>query len=199
MKIVTRIIRIALLPRLLALGVSAHAQRIEAQLDCKSNGHDFIAPLVAGNLIQTRPMRVEANSVNAFRSASGVLLTAYGFRVYAVVAYQKNDPLFEYGKGEPIADSAYGVVVWGGDDEVTQKVRVAGSDVDVHHVAPFIRRFFASSRGAHGGRPYPDPNCARAQRSNSSTDAINRLIASLSTVPIVEIRNSSFDKPPCPA
>ncbi|KNH09898.1 hypothetical protein BRCH_02902 [Candidatus Burkholderia brachyanthoides] len=110
---------------MLALGVSAHAQPIEAQLDCKpNNSHDFIAPLVASNLIQTRPMRVEANSVNAFRPASGVSLrSVYGFKVYAVVAYQKDDPLFERGKGEPIADSAYGVVVWGGDDEVTQKVR----------------------------------------------------------------------------
>jgi hypothetical protein len=142
MKIVARIIR-ALTPLcLIPVSVLVHAQPIEAPLDCKSSGHDFIAPLVANNLIQAKPMRVEANSVNAFRPASGVSLTAYGFKVYAVVAYQKDDPLFERGKGKPIADSAYGVVVWGGDDEVTQKVREAGSDADVHHVAPFITAIF---------------------------------------------------------
>jgi hypothetical protein len=142
MNIVARIIRSASLPALLSLGVAAHAEPIDTQLDCKSSGHDFIAPLVANNLIQAKPMRVEANSVNAFRPASGVSLTAYGFKVYAVVAYQKDDPLFERGKGKPIADSAYGAVVWGGDDEVTQKVREAGSDADVHHVAPFITAIF---------------------------------------------------------
>ncbi|KND57114.1 hypothetical protein BVER_02548 [Candidatus Burkholderia verschuerenii] len=142
MNIVARIIRIVSLPVLLALGTAVHAQPIEAQLDCKSSGHDFIAPLLANNLIQAKPMRVEANSVNAFRPANGVSLTAYGFKVYAVVAYQKDDPLFQRGKGEPIADSAYGAVVWGGDDEVTQKVREAGSDADVHHVAPFITAIF---------------------------------------------------------
>ncbi len=44
-------------------------------------------------------------------------------------------------KSQPISDSAYGAVVWG-DDEVTQKVRAAGSDADVHHVAPFITAIF---------------------------------------------------------
>ena len=51
-------------------------------------------------------------------------------------------PIFKLGKGEPIADSAYGVVVWGGDKEVEQQVRAAGSDADVHHVAPFITAIF---------------------------------------------------------
>jgi hypothetical protein len=125
-----------------AQGALAHAHALDAQLDCKSTAHDFIAPLAEHNLIETKPMRVEPNSVNAFRAAKGVSLTAYGFKVYAVVAYQKDDPLFQKGKGEPIADSAYGAVVWGGDDEVTQKVRAAGSDADVHHVAPFITAIF---------------------------------------------------------
>jgi hypothetical protein len=142
MKLVVRIICTVLPFALGSFGTLAHAHAIEAQLDCKSTAHDFIAPLVAGKLIQTTPMRVEPNSVNAFRPASGVTLTAYGFKVYAVVAYQKDDPLFARGKGEPIADSAYGAVVWGGDDEVAQKVRAAGSDADVHHVAPFITAIF---------------------------------------------------------
>jgi hypothetical protein len=120
----------------------AHAVPLDAKLDCKSSGHDFIAPLVEHDQIEVKPMRVETNSVNAFRPTKGTTLTAYGFKVYAVVAYQKDDPLFQHGKGEPISDSAYGVVVWGGDDEVAQKVRAAGSDADVHHVAPFITAIF---------------------------------------------------------
>ena len=120
----------------------AHAKAIEAQLDCKSTAHDFVAPLQQDGLLETKPMRVEPNSVNAFKPVKGATLTAYGFKVYVVVAYQKDDPIFRLGKGEPIADSAYGAVVWGGDVEVEQKVRAAGSDADVHHVAPFITAIF---------------------------------------------------------
>ena len=59
-----------------------------------------------------------------------------------VVGYQKDDPIFTPGKGQPIADSAYGVVVIGSDDAVQKKVSAAGSDADVHHVAPFITAIF---------------------------------------------------------
>jgi hypothetical protein len=137
-----RVVRLLLALLLASLGTSAHAQPIEAQLDCKSNAHDFIAPLIENAQIEVKPMRVESNSVNAFRPTSGTALTAYGFKVYVVLGYGKDDPLFKQGKGQPISDSAYGAVVWGGDDEVAQKVRAAGSDADVHHVAPFITAIF---------------------------------------------------------
>ncbi|WP_250499175.1 hypothetical protein [Caballeronia sp. GAWG1-5s-s] len=129
----------------LALALSAapsHARAIEAQLDCHSTAHDFIAPLQQDGLIEKKPMRVEPNSVNAFKAVKGATLTAYGFKVYAVVGYQKDDPIFRQGNGEPIADSAYGVVVWASDDAVKEKVDAAGSDADVHHVAPFITAIF---------------------------------------------------------
>lgn len=141
MKHIARI-RIALAVTLASLAALAHAKPIEAQLDCKSTAHDFVAPLQQNGLLETKPMRVEPNSVNAFKPVKGATLTAYGFKVYVVVAYQKDDPIFRPGKGEPIADSAYGVVVWGGDAEVAEKVRAAGSDADVHHVAPFITAIF---------------------------------------------------------
>lgn len=127
---------------LLALPALCQAFGIEGPLDCHSNAHDFIAPLLETNLIETKPMRVEPNSINAFRPVKGVNLTAYGFKIYAVVGYQKNDPIFKEGKGDPIGDSSYGAVVWGGDDEVLKKVRDAGSDAVVHHVAPFITAIF---------------------------------------------------------
>ena len=44
--------------------------------------------------------------------------------------------------GEPIADSAYGAVVIGGEESVKQKVRAAGSDAVIHRVAPFITAIF---------------------------------------------------------
>ncbi|SAL62773.1 hypothetical protein AWB70_05753 [Caballeronia cordobensis] len=141
MKHIARI-RIALAVTLASLAALAHAKPIEAQLDCKSTAHDFVAPLQQSGLLETKPMRVEPNSVNAFKPVKGATLTAYGFKVYVVVAYQKDDPIFRPGKGEPIADSAYGVVVWGGDAEVAEKVKAAGSDADVHHVAPFITAIF---------------------------------------------------------
>jgi hypothetical protein len=144
MKLVRRIF-LFLLPAAFALpGAPAHAQptAIEAQLDCKSSAHDFIAPLIENNQIESKPMRVEPNSVNAFRPVKGSALTAYGFKVYVALGYQRDDPIFQHGKGQPISDSAYGVVVWGGDDEVAQKVHAAGSDADVHHVAPFITAIF---------------------------------------------------------
>jgi hypothetical protein len=126
----------ALLPAL------AMANSIDPQLDCKSTAHDFIAPLLENRLIEAKPMRVEPNYVNAFRPAHGINLTAYDFKVYAVVGYQKDDPIFKAGTGQPIADSAYGVVVIGGDKDVEAKVRAAGSDANVHHVAPFITSIF---------------------------------------------------------
>ncbi|WP_321792190.1 hypothetical protein [Caballeronia sp. J97] len=137
-----RLIRFVLPITLASLSALAHAEALDAQLDCKSTPHDFIAPLQDKNLLEKKPMRVEPNSINAFRAVKGVTLTAFGFRVYALVAYQKDDPLFRQGKGEPIGDAAYGAVVWGGDDEVAQKVRAAGSDAVVHHVAPFITAIF---------------------------------------------------------
>ncbi|KND58834.1 hypothetical protein BSCH_01691c [Candidatus Paraburkholderia schumanniana] len=127
---------------LASLGTLTHAHPLDSQLDCKSTPHDFIAPLQENHLLEAKPMRVEPNSINAFRPAKGATLTAYGFKVYALVAYQKEDPLFKPGKGEPIGDAAYGAVIWGGDAEVAQKVREAGSDAVVYRVAPFITAIF---------------------------------------------------------
>ncbi len=114
----------------------AHAEAIEEQLDCKSSGHTFISALLASGEIQSKPMRVEANSVNAFRPAHGVKLTAYDFKVFVVLGYQKDDPLFAQGKGTPIADSAYGVVVTGPSDDVKERVRQSGSSALVREITP---------------------------------------------------------------
>jgi hypothetical protein len=144
MKQSARTVRLALSACLAALPALSQAHALDAQLDCKSNAHAFIAPLLQQHLIEEKPMRVEKNSVNAFRPAPGAELTAYQFRVYAVVGYQKDDPIFRQGAGEPIADSAYGAVVIGLDSAVEAKVRAAGSDAVVRHVAPFFTAIFCN-------------------------------------------------------
>jgi hypothetical protein len=116
----------------------SQAYPLEQQLDCKSSAHRFIAPLRDEQYIDASPMRVEANSVNAFRPTHGSDLTAYGFRVYAVLGYEHGDALFKRGKGEPINDSAYGVVVVGSKESVEARVRDAGSTAVVHEVVPML-------------------------------------------------------------
>ncbi|CAH2794951.1 MAG: hypothetical protein CBARDCOR_5134, partial [uncultured Caballeronia sp.] len=110
----------------------------------KSTAHAFIAPLQENHAIETTPMRVESNSINAFKPTNGSHLTAFDFGVFAVVEYRKNDSIFKQGRGEPIADSAYGAVVIG-EDSVKEKVCAAGSDAVIRHVAPFITAIFCNN------------------------------------------------------
>jgi len=124
--------------------MQASAYALDAQLDCKSTAHAFIAPLQENHTIETTPMRVESNSINAFKPTHGSHLTAFDFGVFAVVGYQKNDAIFKQGSGNPIADSAYGAVVIGEEGSVKEKVRAAGSDAVIHHVAPFITAIFCN-------------------------------------------------------
>lgn len=114
------------------------ARPLESQLDCKSSAHRFIAPLRAEQSIDATPMRVEANSVNAFKPTHNSQLTAYGFRVYAVLGYEQGDAMFKQGSGRPINDSAYGVVVLGSADTVEARVRESGSTALVHEVVPML-------------------------------------------------------------
>ncbi|MFJ1258362.1 hypothetical protein [Cupriavidus sp. CuC1] len=129
----------------LAPGLS-HAFAIDAQLDCKSTGHAFIAPLMENRYIEPNPMRVEPNSINAFKLAKDIDLRAFDFRVYVVLGYEKDDPMFKQGSGQPLAESAYGAVVIGRTESVEKRVRQAGSDALVHHVAPFITAIFCKVR-----------------------------------------------------
>ncbi|WP_235527501.1 hypothetical protein [Burkholderia sp. Leaf177] len=126
--------------------VLARAEAIEEQLDCKSSGHTFISALLASGEIQNKPMRVEANSVNAFRPAHGVKLTAYDYKVFVVLGYQKDDPIFAQGKGTPIADSAYGVVVTGPTDDVKDRVHQSGSSAIVHEITPVTTAILCKSQ-----------------------------------------------------
>lgn len=118
--------------------VLCYAYALDPQLDCKSSAHAFIAPLLNDQYIDPKPMRVEANSVNAFRTAHGANLTAFGFRVYAVLGYEQDDAMFKQGSGPSDNDSGYGAVVLGPADEVEARVRAAGSDAVVRQVVPLL-------------------------------------------------------------
>jgi hypothetical protein len=83
-----------------------------------------------------------ACSINAFRPAKGADLSAFGFHVFAVVGFEKDDPMFRTGAGEPLANSAYGAVVFGSDSSVQDAVTQAGSTAIVHHVGPHITAIF---------------------------------------------------------
>lgn len=130
---------------LAALHGPVSAASLDEPLHCDRSAHAFIGALEAQGLIDPHPSRVEANSINAFDPSHGADLTAFGFHVFAIVAFQKNDALFQKGEGKPIADSAYGAVVLGSTDSVTTAVRAGGSKAIVHHVAPFVTAIFCQT------------------------------------------------------
>jgi hypothetical protein len=130
---------------LLAVATLPHpsfAAVLDTALTCNESGHQFIAELAQQQMIDPKPMRVESNSINAFSPASGSELTAFGFRVFAVVGYEKDDPMFRVGDGEPVARSAYGVVVLGSETKVRNAIDGTGSTAIVHHVAPLVTAIF---------------------------------------------------------
>lgn len=132
-----------MLTALASLGVGfpsavCNADALDPQLDCQSSPHDFIAPLLNEQSIDPKPMRIEANSVNAFRPTHGSNLTAFGFHVYAVFGYEQDDPMFKQGSGQPAKSPTYGVVVTGPAASVELRVRQAGSNAVIHEVIPFL-------------------------------------------------------------
>ncbi|HEY4803199.1 MAG TPA: hypothetical protein VIH96_11340 [Paraburkholderia sp.] len=131
-----------LLAALPFLAVNAHAAVIDDSLTCNESAHDFISGLITQNLIDPKPMKVESNSINAFWPAHGQRMTAYGFSVFAVVGFQKDDPLFKTGDGKPIAPSAYGAVVVGTQAKVQAALTAAGNNAIVHHAGPLLTAIF---------------------------------------------------------
>ncbi|MGN6651637.1 hypothetical protein [Trinickia sp.] len=122
--------------------VPAFATPLDEPLHCDRPARAFIGALESQGLIDPHPSHVEPNSINAFDPTHNADLTAFGFHVFAIVGYQKDDPMFQKGDGKPLADSAYGAVVLGATDSVKTAVRAAGSSAIVHHVAPFITAIF---------------------------------------------------------
>lgn len=116
----------------------AFSHALDDQLTCGETAHEFVTSLVDTQSIAVPAMRVEANSVNAFRPTSGAGLTAFGLRVHAVFGYQPDDPLFKAGDGNPAPGAVYGVVVLGSADSVKRLLTGAGSTATVHSVIPMV-------------------------------------------------------------
>ncbi|CAG4896590.1 hypothetical protein [Paraburkholderia saeva] len=125
-----------------AAPASVQTTALDAPLACTVTGHRFIADLEAAQLIDPTPAHVESNSLNTFKPAHDASLTAFGFKVVALVAYEKEDGLFQRGDGEPVANSAYGAVVFAGEGKVHDALAAAGSPAIVHSVAPFVTAIF---------------------------------------------------------
>lgn len=118
----------------------AHAQTgtHDEQFDCKSDPHTFISTLIDDKSIDPQPSRVEANSVNAFSPVQGTRLSAFGFPIYVVLGYERDDTLFRRGAGKEIATPLYGVVVSAPAETVRSRVREANSDAIVRSVVPLL-------------------------------------------------------------
>jgi hypothetical protein len=55
-----------------------------------------------------------------------------------VLGYEHDDALFKRGDGQPVTDSAYGVVVVGPTESVEAHARRAGSGAVIHQVVPLL-------------------------------------------------------------
>ncbi|WP_028218791.1 hypothetical protein [Paraburkholderia oxyphila] len=122
--------------------LTGHAAALDDALTCKESAHDFISGLIDQQLIDAKPMKVESNSINAFWPAHGQHLTAYGFKVFAIVGFQQDDPLFQTGNGKPIARSAYGAVVVATQARVKAAADAAGNTAIIYHAGPLLTAIF---------------------------------------------------------
>jgi hypothetical protein len=118
--------------------VVAHAHALDAQFDCRARPHAFIGELINSQYIDPNPMHVEANSVNAFRPAHGSDITAFGFRVYAMIGYEQDDGLFKKGSGHAPTGPLYGAVLSAPSAAVKSRLREAGSKATVRTVIPLL-------------------------------------------------------------
>lgn len=130
--------------------ISAFSFPLDDQLACAETAHDFVSRLVEAHSIEIPPMRVEPDSVNAFRPARDASLTAFGLHVRAVFGYQPDDPLFKVGSGKSSSTSMYGAVVLGSADSVKRLLVDAGSTAAVHPVIPLVLTAIVCKRPSGG-------------------------------------------------
>ncbi|MGU7774726.1 hypothetical protein ACV229_31705 [Burkholderia sp. MR1-5-21] len=117
---------------------SVFARTLDEQFTCKSNAHAFIGNLINDQSIDPAPIRVEPNSVNAFRPKHATDLTVYGLRVRAVFGYQPGDPIFRPGNGKISSGPVYGAVVFGSTESVEALSRKAGGRAEIQQVIPLM-------------------------------------------------------------
>lgn len=115
-----------------------HADTHDEQFDCTSSPHVFISSLINERSIDPKPSRVESNSVNAFRPAQRGRLSAFGFPIYMVLGYARDDTLFHRGTGKEIDSPLYGVVVSAPEESVRLRLRQVNSNATVESVVPLL-------------------------------------------------------------
>ncbi|MFM0339194.1 hypothetical protein [Paraburkholderia fungorum] len=117
---------------------ASHAYALDAQFDCRARPHTFIGELIDDGYIESKPMHVDTNSVNAFRPVHGSDMTVFGFRVYVVLGYEQDDEMFKQGHGKALAAPIYGAVLSAPSEAVETRVREAGSNATVRSVIPLL-------------------------------------------------------------
>ncbi len=117
---------------------AAHAFALDPQFDCQARPHTFIEQLIDDGYIESNPMHVDTNSVNAFRPVHGSDMTAFGFRVYVVLGYEQDDEMFRKGHGKALSAPIYGAVLSAPSEAVETRVREAGSNATVRSVIPLL-------------------------------------------------------------
>lgn len=116
----------------------ARAAAPDEQFDCRSSPHAFISSLIDAKSIEPQPTHVAPDSVNAFRPMKGAGLHAFGFPIYAVIGYERDDALFRHGEGKTIDGSVYGVVVSAPVESVRARVEQANVRATVQSVVPLL-------------------------------------------------------------
>lgn len=124
----------------------AHAQALDEALACGDRAHGYITSLQTRQLIADHPLHVEDNAINVFWPAHDADLTAFGLKVYAVIGYQQDDPMFKVGSGEPLKGSLYGAVVSGSTATVAKAISDANSPAESKHAGPFLTAIYCRAQ-----------------------------------------------------
>jgi hypothetical protein len=130
----------------LALPLPAHALALDDELACNDRAHGYITSLQTRKLIADHPLHVEDNAINVFWPAQDSDMTVFGLKVYAVIGYEQDDPMFKLGSGEPLKGSLYGAVVSGGTAEVAKAIVHAGSPAESKHAGPFLTAIYCRAQ-----------------------------------------------------
>lgn len=130
----------------LALPPVAYALVLDDALSCGDRAHGYITSLQTRHLIADHPLHVEDNAINVFWPSRDAELTAFGHKVFAVIGYEQDDPMFKVGSGEPLRGSLYGVVVKGNTAEVVKAISDAGSPAESKHAGPFLTAIYCRAQ-----------------------------------------------------
>lgn len=121
---------------------SAHAVTLDDALACNDRAHTYIQSLQDRHLIGDRAMHVEDDGLNVYAPTHDAKLTAFDLRVFFVLGYQQDDPMFKSAKGEPMDGGLYGVVVNAETATVAKAVSAAGSPAEFKHAGPFLTALY---------------------------------------------------------